>query len=190
MRQKIIIFLLIIGSNCFGQVFQQTNPSGQIIYSDTPLNDEAKQIAVPTINQTTGSDAISETSSIKKKVITVDSKASNEPYLLFQIESPKNGETIQNQPIIPVKIKIEPELDQGDTIQLLLDGKNLGPPLAKTVFELKEIDRGTHQLSAYVIGKNQQILNQSSVITIYVHHASISSIKQTGGRAPTAPAAP
>src|SRR5437588_8336323 len=64
------------------------------------------------------------------------------PYSTFMIVSPKDQETIQNQPVIPVEITTEPKLQDGDRIQLLLDGKFWGEPAPSTHFEMVQVNRG------------------------------------------------
>lgn len=186
-----VLLILLAAVICHAQIYEQIDKKGNIIYSDTPLNDSAKKMDLPESYQTpppaNASNASISTDKVPKKI---ELPNTSQPYQSFLIASPKNEDTIQNQPVIPIEIKIEPDLREGDSIQLMLDGNPSGPPTASTHLELANVDRGSHQLSAVVIGQNQEILNQSSPVTIYVHHASINSIQRTQGTAPTAVPAP
>lgn len=198
MKHLFIGLLLLATSICLAQVYQQIDKHGGITYSDSPLNNSAEPINLPTINQiqapqaapssTSGTDS-SVTTQTTQGLPLADNNNLNQPYTTFLIDTPKNEETIQNQPIIPVKIKTDPALRDGDTIQLLVDGNPSGPPQSGKEFELKDVDRGTHQISAVLIGQNQSILNQSNTITIYVHHASVSTINANQNK-PAIPVGP
>jgi hypothetical protein len=92
---------------------------------------------------------------------------------LLEIASPKNQETLQNQqPTIPVIVNVEPSLQNNDKIQIFVDGQPWGPALKSTTFDLPKIDRGTHQIYAVILSDNNEVLKQTTSITIFVHYAS------------------
>lgn len=176
----ITLALTMLSNAVFATIYEQTNANGTITYSDIPLNATAKQIDISHENKITS--AIPPTTPVTKNINPASSPlitSANKPYTQFEIVSPKDQATLQNQVTIPVTLAIKPDLQPGDKIQIYLDGKAKGTASTGTQFQLNEVDRGTHQLSATIINSNQQIIKQTNTITIYNHRASVNSIKAT-----------
>lgn len=175
-KKLLLIILILIPYYAMAAVYQQTISNGTVIYSDVPLDTNAKKINITTENK------ISTPNTHKEADIKADTKnefviPTKKPYTVFTITTPADQATIQNQPSIPVVIDIKPDLQPGDKIQLYIDGKPWGEAIASNQLQLIEIDRGTHQLSASIIDSQQQLLLQSNTITFYNHRASVNSIK-------------
>lgn len=92
-------------------------------------------------------------------------------YSTFTLIAPKNAQSFYNAPQIPVKFALKPKLRKGDKIQLLLDNKPYGKPTSSML--LKNIPRGTHQLSAQIISPKHIVLKTSNTVTIYVHRTFV-----------------
>lgn len=181
-----MLLLCFCSCVCHAAIYMQLDKNGNTVYSDTPLNANAKKIDLPkTEDNQTHQDQVApasaaslneETENPANQIPTL--KSSPHVYTTFLMESPKDQETFQNQPVIPVEIKIDPLLQAGDKIQLYLDGKPMGSPVPTTHLQLMQIDRGSHQLSAVLIDNNQQKIKDTGTITIFVHQASVSSINR------------
>lgn len=159
---------------CTAAIYQQTDKNGNTVYSDTPLNHNAEKVILPSISEVRSSSGQANTSvsMIQPQTPFSTKESIKKPYIVFSITSPENETTFHNQPVIPVIIKLEPELQKGDKIQLVLDGAPQGPAVASTTLALLQVNRGTHQLSATLLDNNQAI-KQSNTITLYIHHTSI-----------------
>lgn len=153
--------------------------NGVATYSDTPKPGAIKVVVVPENNvlPDEGKTSIKEIpintgkspdQNNIKEIINIKPAYSN-----FQIVSPKDQETIQNQPILNVEVKVEPELIKGDKMVLLLDNQEQGVPQEDTKFNIINIDRGRHQLRAKLLGRNGEVLKETNTITIFVHRASV-----------------
>jgi len=184
---KIVFFvvLYLISFYSWADIFKSIDSQGNVIYSDTPSNKKAERIEIPDdTNQDQSSSA--ESSESAKSVMSTNSanmdavKTANvnpvkekKPYTKFFILSPPDQATLQNQPIIYVDITIDPLLQEGDKIQIYLDGRPWGSASASTHFELTRPDRGTHQISARLIDDKQRIVKETGSYTIYVHQTHI-----------------
>lgn len=166
MKYFMIVFFILFSFFCYAAIYKQVDQNGNTIYSDVPIHSNAKAINLPETGSTTTTKSNETKTPIAQQIPVIKFK---KPYTVLMITSPKDQETIQNQPIIPVDLKIEPALQEGDKIQIYLDGKPVGQPQAGTHIELSLIDRGSHQLYASLIDSSQTTLKQSNVITIYVH---------------------
>ncbi len=168
MKYIIAMFIFCFMTPLYAALYMQQDKNGNITYSDMPLNN-SKEIEVPNVSSTTSVPPSSSSTTGAKQSSAIDKNAH---YKTFVIVSPKDNETIQNQPTLPVLLKINPALRPGDKILLLVDGKPWGNPQANTYLQAENIERGTHQLSAVLIDKDQVVLQQSNTITIFNHRAS------------------
>lgn len=182
MKKLIAVTMLFLAGNIQAAIYVNQNASGGTEYTDTPSM-TSKAIVIPETNSistpkpVTQTPAASPQSAAGAAVNTNDdadntatSQASS--YTAFEIISPKNEETLQNQPIIPVEMRIEPNMLPGDKIQLMLDGKPAGTPTATSYQELGIVERGTHTLYAVIVNNKGQNIKQTSTITIFVHRNS------------------
>jgi hypothetical protein len=175
MRFLILISLLVFSIICSAEIYMTTDKNGNILYSDAPAKGAEKIIlpdaALPT--PATIAPTIPTMNTAEKTPKTPSETSQNVPYTKFIIGVPTDKETITNQPTIPVVFLIDPDLQKGDTIQLYLDGTPIKSPEAKTSFELTNIERGTHQLSAALLDSNSNTIKETQTITIYIHYAHL-----------------
>jgi hypothetical protein len=173
MKYLLSFLLIFYTAYCTASVYQQTDDSGTAVYSDIPLSPTSKQVDLS--NTTEGQISSSPSATPTKDV---PSKPAKKEYITFAISSPTDQQTIQNEPVITVKFKVEPELQKGDMIQVFLDGTPQGKPTASTTVNLDLVQRGQHQLSATLMDANQATLKQSNLVTIFVHRASVNQPSQ------------
>lgn len=171
--KNIFILLLFLSTSVFAEVYMVKQPDGSISYSDKP-SQHAEEVppeelvAVPPVVHVP---------EIKRKInISVPTKqrANGESgYTKFALVSPKNEQTFQNQPSISLAVSVEPELMQGDMVQAYVDGAKRGKAVPSTSVNLGRLERGSHQVSAALIDSNGGEIARTSVVTIYIHHASV-----------------
>jgi hypothetical protein len=166
----LMVYLLLAPLFCFSAVYLNQDKNGNTVYTDTPSTNATK-ISIPEAGSVSAPSPTQP--SQPKDNANLPQKISKKPYTIFSISSPLDQETIQNQPTITVSIKIEPELQPGDKIQLFVDGKPSGDPAEKSSFVLKHIDRGKHELYATLM-EDHQVTKRTNSIIIFVHYASVS----------------
>lgn len=181
-RLLMFIFTVTFITNCFAAIYVREE-GGLVTYSDRPLENGKKLETVPQVNTLTTDAAQKPTEPLPLK--TKSEKSTKTPaqvtepegtsYTTFMITSPKDEQTFQNQPSIPVNIVIQPELKKGDRILLMMDNKPYGTPVSTTELSLQMVERGTHQIAAVVMNERQQILKQSNTVTIFVHRSNLNS---------------
>ena len=173
-------FLLLVLIGCYSNfvladIYMQQDAHGNVTYSDTPLPN-GKKIEVSETNTSSELNTPSTVTATEIQAVKANPANQNDlSYQTFLILSPKDQETFQNQPIIPVTVSIAPQLKKGHKVQIYLDGQPYGDALAAKNFELHEIERGIHQLAAVLLDANNKIIKESNTITIYVHRASVNS---------------
>ena len=97
-----------------------------------------------------------------------DSAVAVAAYTLLEISSPQHEATIRHptEPV-PVSYRIEPALQPGHQVQLLLNG------VPQETMALDWPDRGEHRLMVQVVGPQGQQLKRSPPVTVFVHRPSV-----------------
>lgn len=185
MKYGLLFVCLMTFSVGYAAVYK-TVEDGSVSYTDTPENG-ATEVSPTVANQVSStlpdttpptpakSNSLNQSakpSAIEPTPVKSSVPAGDMPYNTFAIESPADQETIQNQPLFSVKIKLDPPLQDGDKVQLMLDGQPFGAPSTTMEISVENVDRGEHRLSAVLLDKRNTVIKRSNVITIYIHRAS------------------
>lgn len=148
--------------------YKIVNVQGAVSFSDT-LSPGAKELnltpvaVAPPANMTTNTLA-----SEPEQKIAIS-------YQKLSILAPLNDETIwDNNGNFTVHVDIQPSLQPGDNLQLIVDGKIVAQSANDINFNITGIDRGTHILQTQVINSNaRQPIKVSDSVTVYVHKTSV-----------------
>ena len=94
------------------------------------------------------------------------------PYGRLAITGPEAGENLRdNAGNVHISVRIEPGLQPGHRLQVLLDGKPVGP-LSGGGIQLENVDRGEHELRAVIVGAGGQSLQESAPSSFMLHRVS------------------
>lgn len=152
--------------------------NGVIHFSDTP-NQGAKAIALPNLEAAAPAPEVESTESLAPQTSTekpqeVAAPNSDKPIpLQLTMLSPQHGETIRsNRGVISIEIELNRKLGIGEQLQLILDGKPYGAPQNQPLWQLKNIDRGTHTLSVHA-KRSGKLIASTSPITVHLHRARV-----------------
>lgn len=172
MRQPITLVLLLIAANATAAVYKWTKPDGSVIYSDQPPTENATPADLPQVQEITivpppsSSGEDEEAPSKTERVRKVE-------YTKLAITAPEDQAVLrENSGDVAVSIQLDPALQQGDKVAVILDGKEIGQG-AGTAMTLSNIDRGTHTLQAAVKDSDGNTLIQSPTITFTVQRTSL-----------------
>jgi hypothetical protein len=93
----------------------------------------------------------------------------------LDVWKPENNETFQNTGnVVPVRLRLDPELQEGHAIWIYLDGKRVdGLPPSGSNFDVPEVPRGTHTLTVVVADTNGSSVVSSPAITFHLHQPSL-----------------
>ncbi|MEX1201003.1 MAG: DUF4124 domain-containing protein [Methylophaga sp.] len=173
------LLLILLSSSVFAEVYRWIDENGNTVYSDQPV-DNAEQIVLPEASTYSPvvvplevSDDSGETA---EDVGSEDDEMPAAPNYQLQIASPQDDEAIRvNDGNLTVNIQIRPPLSQkrGDMIQLRMDGRPYGEPHTGLSFNLANVDRGTHTLSAVVMNASGEELSQSATIKFHLQRNTI-----------------
>ena len=163
MQRILVVFLVFICATANAQVFRRVGPDGQVYFSDRPGPD-AEQIEV-TPAQAVTLPAVPEVTPAAEQegdAATEQEAEISAAYSLFTIISPVRDQAIRaNDGNVTVHLMLQPELRNGHTIALLIDGEDgRNTSVAEDMsVELTNLSRGLHSIEAAVFdaGGNELI---------------------------------
>jgi hypothetical protein len=172
MRFLIVIFSFFSCVTYAQTVYQSTDAQGNVIFSDKP-NPQAirKQLnELPSFPSNQPITNPSQSSPAEKTAMTAMS------YETLMIDSPKNEETIwSNQGIVLVKVNVQPSLANNDKMIVAIDGVDKAEITSGNSVTLKDIERGSHQLSVKMINPAGDVVKTSPSVTFYLHKANLNT---------------
>lgn len=172
MKNALLLFFLLSVSNSAisKEIYTWLDDKGVQHFSDTP-QPSAKPLTI-SVSETTQSDYSLSGNELPKQQKTQSPDKSLIP-LTINILSPSDGETIRsNKGNISVNIGLNRALEDSEQLQLQMNGQPIGAPSTKTVWQLKNIVRGSHRFSIQAVGSGK-VIASSSVVTVYLHRASV-----------------
>ena len=150
-------------------IYKWVDSNGNVVFSDQP-HPGAKKVELPPIS------TFSDGGAAQKTATTPSSGTKKKPaavYDHFVIVKPTPEETLWNNTgTVDVQFGLSPGLQGGDKIILALDGKPQGQGIRSTQFVLKNLDRGTHVLSASIVNGEGRTQITAPSVTFYLHKAS------------------
>jgi len=148
------------------KVYVWRNEQGVLVFSDTP-RPGAEEV------ETKPGNVIESSTSIETSVLDIKPQAIEEKYQAV-INHPKNNSTIRdNTGSVYISGSIKPIFKRGLQIQLILDDMPHLEPQTHTMFSLKDIDRGEHQIKMLLLNEKGKIIALSETVTFYMHRASV-----------------
>jgi hypothetical protein len=151
-------------------VWKWVDERGVTHYSDRPVPGATRvEIAASNSAQSQGSTPEADSS---------DSTEQQGPaYRNFEIWKPADGESIVNTGgVVPVNIRVDPGLRGGHALFLYLDGKLVeGFPANASVYELKEVPRGTHSVVAVINNRRGGRVQETAPVSFTVRQESIAN---------------
>jgi hypothetical protein len=163
------IMLSLVSLESLAQVYKQVDEDGNITYTDQP--DSAADTAtlaklsplnqIPTLLAPTDDKALAETADGETELFA--------GYNSALIVSPENDSIIPHSQIsIVIQLSLSPHLQAGHRVQFWFDGAPQDQPVAATSYQIDNIERGSHSLSARVLNAQGQLLISTASVEVHV----------------------
>ena len=172
MRLTIAVLALSVAANASAAVYKWVQPDGSVIYSDRAPVENAAPTELP---------ALQEIKMPPPPPPSTDTTANNNQaqqgqsteYTNLTIAEPADNSTFRsNAGKVNVKLELEPALQDGDMVAIILDGKDIGQGKSTNV-ALNNVDRGSHSLQAIVKNAQGSTLISSTPITFTLQRTSL-----------------
>lgn len=187
----LLISLLWVPQIAAQNAYTWVDEKGVIHFSDSPQSDKAKSIHLPDFEAQAPAPSFDSTQPIEKEAVdtalaeaaaieeekTETAAPPTTPQKLEQLKitlvSPKHDDTVRsNSGTIIIRSELNRKLAIGEQLQLMMDGRPYGAPTNQPVWELKNIERGTHTFTIQAI-ENGKLIASSSIITVHLHRATV-----------------
>ena len=157
-------------SNTTAGVYKRVNPDGSVEFTDKPEEIGEKPIEVSPPS------SYSPPPPPRPAAPAAATKKADVSYESVSISSPAHDATIRdNEGNISVSVSVKPGLQTGHSFILMMDGKEAGKG-PQNSFQLKNVDRGSHNFSVQVIDGTGKIMVQSKSVTVHLHRATAKGI--------------
>lgn len=162
----VLLCFTLFGLAAHAEIYKTVDEHGNTVYTDNPgHNDKAEPVDLPELNTQ------------PPVPVKLRPEPKEEPSSLqyeVYINSPQPGTQVpMGQYEIPVSLSVTPELQDGDYIQILLNGQPFGQNFYTTSMVLRDVYRGEHQLQAVILNGSGIELARSDSVTIYVQRPSV-----------------
>lgn len=148
------------------KIYVWRNEKGELVYSDTP-RPGAEEV------KTKSNNIIKSSTNIETQVLDIETKKIEEEYQVV-VNQPKDNATIRdNTGSVYISGSIKPIFKRGLKIQLILDDEPYLEPQTHTMFSLRNIDRGEHQIKMQLLNEKGKVIALSKAVTFYMHRASV-----------------
>lgn len=146
------------------KVYVWRDESGVLVFSDSPRAG-AEEVKIK-------EDSLS-LPSVDTSILDIKPQVIEEKYEVV-ITQPDNNATIRdNSGSVYIAGGIKPIFKRGYRIQLFLDGNPYKKPQTHSMFALRGIDRGEHQIKMSLINEKGKVIASSESVTFYMHRASV-----------------
>ena len=171
MRLILALLALSVAAHASAAVYKWVQPDGSVIYSDRAPVENAAPTELP---------ALQEIKMPPPPPPSADNATSNQPdqspateYTKLEITEPADTSAFRdNSGQVNVKLDIEPALQEGDLVSIIMDGKEIGQGKS-TSLSLSNVDRGTHTLQAIVKNSDGSALISSAPVSFTLQRTSL-----------------
>ena len=150
------------------KVYVYRNDNGDLVFSDSPqpgTEDITQEIEVKN-KQTI-------ISGIDTSVLESTARVVKEEYQV-EISQPEDHATIRdNSGSIYISGRVAPVFKRGYTVRLLFNGVVHGKPQTRSVFILRDVDRGEHKIKLELLNNQGKVIASSKERTVYLHRARV-----------------
>ncbi len=167
---KVFIFFLLVLSlltpvyATSAKVYVWRDETGVLVFSDSP-KPGAEEIEINTENQNISP-------SINTSILDIKPKKLDDKFEIEIVRPTSNSTIRDNTGSVHVSGRIKPVFKQGLTIQLIIDGMPYKAPQTHSMFALRDIERGEHQIKLNLLNVKGKIIASSKSVTFYMHRAS------------------
>lgn len=168
MRRALVLVVPLLCAPAFGEIYKYTDANGNTVYSEhAPAGRPSKPMDLPPLNSLQMPKAKPNVRA-SEPVPSPTPAAPSAAYALLELAGiPTNGAIRANNGTFDVGVNIQPRLEPGQLLQLVLDDVAYGTPSNVPRLQLVNVDRGQHRLAVQVL-QGAQVVQMSEPVVISV----------------------
>ncbi len=175
MRQCLALLLLVFALPAAAQIYKYTDASGNTAYSNQPPSGtKAETVELPPLNTVdTVVPAAPPPLPASQNQNQNQNQRSAAAYQVLALKDLPQDEALRaNNGSFTVGVAIEPRLQPGHLLQLIVDGAPYGQPTNIPRLQVMELERGEHSFSVQVL-ENQRSIQQSETVNLTVQRVHV-----------------
>lgn len=175
MRQCLAFLLLVFALPAAAQIYKYTDASGNTAYSNQPPNGtKAETVELPPLNsvETVVPAAPPPLPATQNQNQNQNQQSAAAYQVLALKDLPQDEALRANNGSFTVGVAIEPRLQPGHLLQLIVDGAPYGQPTNIPRLQVMELERGEHSFSVQVL-ENQRSIQQSETVNLTVQRVHV-----------------
>lgn len=174
MRHSLALLLMLLALPAAAQIYKYTDANGNTAFSNQPPDGKkAETVDLPPLNSLGGAATAPAPASPSPQQNQSQTQQPSASYQTLQLTDLPNDEALRaNNGSFLVSVMIQPRLQPGHQLQLLVDGKPYGQPTNVPRIQVSELDRGEHSLSVQVL-QGTQVIQQSQTINLTVQRVHV-----------------
>ena len=179
MRQCLALVLLAFALPAAAQIYKYTDVSGNTAYSNQPPNGtKAETVELPPLNSVqtvvpAPPPPLPATQNQNQSQGQTQNPQSAAAYQVLALKDLPEDEALRaNNGSFTVGVAIEPRLQPGHLLQLIVDGAPYGQPTNIPRLQVMELERGEHSFSVQVL-ENQRSIQQSETVNLTVQRVHV-----------------
>ncbi|MGO2496955.1 MAG: DUF4124 domain-containing protein [Vibrio litoralis] len=155
------------------QVAQAQSSAASSLGSTEAQGSPATQDASETQNLANTANPVENSELTKDQLETTKPSAEADKKIGLKIISLQDDQTIRsNRGFITVQVELTKKLGVGQSLQLMMDTQPYGAPQTPSLWELKNIDRGSHTFSVNIV-ESGKVIASSNTITVHLHRTTV-----------------
>lgn len=172
MRLLLACLLLTLALPASAQIYKYIDANGNTVFTNQPPDGAAAEsVTLPPTNTMQAPTTTSDSQSSEAE----DAEAQATPYSLLRLTGIPDEEAMRsNNGSFIVGVEIQPRLQSGHLLRLILDGQPYGQASNVPSLQVTDIDRGEHSLAVAVM-QGERIIQQSPSETFNVQRISVNS---------------
>lgn len=168
MKQLTILILIVLLSLPVqayqAKVYVWRDENGVLVFSDSP-RPGAEEVKVEEKNDVLPS--------VDTSILDITPQVIEDKYEVVVTQPEQNATIRDNSGSVFVSGGIKPIFKRGFKVRLILDGKVYEKPQTHSMFALRNIDRGEHQIKLELLNEKGKVIASSEAVTFYMHRARI-----------------
>ncbi|OCX15777.1 DUF4124 domain-containing protein [Pseudomonas graminis] len=171
MRQCLALLLLVFALPAAAQIYKYTDASGNTAYSNQPPNGtKAETVELPPLNSV---ETVVPAAPPPLPATQNQNQQTAATYQVLALKDLPQDEALRaNNGSFTVGVAIEPRLQPGHLLQLIVDGTPYGQPTNIPRLQVMELERGEHSFSVQVL-ENQRSIQQSKTVNLTVQRVHV-----------------
>jgi hypothetical protein len=174
MRLSITAFCaLLLAVPAAAEIYKTVDANGNVVYTDVPPKTDGSAVEMTPLNSYQPVH-VPRNSAAPSGATSPGATLDAHYYSLVQITEPTDDEAIrENAGNVQIAVTVSPALRGDHRLVLTLDDVPVEADAEDNVFQLSNVDRGTHVATAEVVDANGAVVAQSAPVTFHVLRAAL-----------------